>query len=159
MYIQNLNSYIVTDFLLRLRVVQKLCNSLSFRFLLFILVADASVTELQKFFCQCVIICYPVIMWPRSVGMPCVFMPCALDINSKIRVCGMLLINHQKHHISTTAIPMATKLCRMVTYNEDFSPIKSHDTLKSWSLNITWQVKMIVSPVLPRLWSPNLAGW
>ena len=35
--------------------------------------------------------------------------------------------------ISTTAMPMATKLARMVTHHEGLLPIKSHDTWITWS--------------------------
>ena len=36
---------------------------------------------------------------------------------------------------------MATTLCRMVTYSEGFPPIKSHDPIATWSLEITGQTK------------------
>ena len=36
-------------------------------------------------------------------------------------------------HISTTRVPMVTKLCRMVMYLEWLLPLKLHDPLITWS--------------------------
>ena len=44
----------------------------------------------------------------------------------------MALLDHminQKLYISTTTIPMVTKLVGVMTYFEEFLPIKSHDPL------------------------------
>ena len=38
---------------------------------------------------------------------------------------------------------IATKLGKMVTYDERLLPIKSHDLLITWSCEITWQTKNI----------------
>ena len=39
-------------------------------------------------------------------------------------------------HISTTTVPMTTKLDRMVAYLDGLLPIKSHDPLLAWSCEI-----------------------
>ena len=39
--------------------------------------------------------------------------------------------------IFTTTVPMVTKLARVVTYHEEFPPIKSHGTLTTWSCKST----------------------
>ena len=51
--------------------------------------------------------------------------------------------------ISTTEVPMVTKLGRMVTYIDGLLPIKPHDPLITWSCKIMWQTKNIIS-LLPR---------
>ena len=51
------------------------------------------------------------------------------------------------YHISTTAVPMTTKLGRMVTYLEGLLPIKSHDPLILCCSKITWQTKSIIPPL------------
>ena len=48
-------------------------------------------------------------------------------------------------HISTTRVPMATKLGRMLAYLDGLLPIKSHDPLIKWSCEIPWQTKAILS--------------
>ena len=45
------------------------------------------------------------------------------------------------HYISTTTVPMTTKLCRVVTYLKRFQTIKSFSTFITWSFKITWQTK------------------
>ena len=40
-------------------------------------------------------------------------------------------------YISTTTVPMTTKLDRMVAYLDGLLPIKSHDPLLAWSCEIT----------------------
>ena len=49
--------------------------------------------------------------------------------------------------ISTTTVPIATKLGRMVTYLEQLSPVKLFDPLVMWSYKITWQTKTIITPL------------
>ena len=49
------------------------------------------------------------------------------------------------HYISTTTVPMATKLDRMVTYLNGLVPVKSHSHLITWFCKITWQTKIIKS--------------
>ena len=41
-----------------------------------------------------------------------------------------------KQHISTTAMSIATKLDRMVTYHEGLPPVKLHNPLIKWSCKI-----------------------
>ena len=43
----------------------------------------------------------------------------------------------QTKHISTTRVPMTTKLDRMVTYLDGLLPIKSRDYLITWSCEVT----------------------
>ena len=45
---------------------------------------------------------------------------------------------------------MATKLGRVVTYNDVLPSIKSHDPLMTWSCDITSQTKSIRSPLPQR---------
>ena len=56
-------------------------------------------------------------------------------------------------------VPIATKLCRMVTYRDGPLPLKSIDHLITWSCKVTWQTKIIISLLQQRFWPPNLAGW
>ena len=61
-----------------------------------------------------------------------------------------------KPFISTTTMPMTTKLGRGVTYPEGVP--MSHGYIITWSCKIMWQTKIIYS-VPQYLWSPNLTGW
>ena len=66
-------------------------------------------------------------------------MPYALDIKSNSefrRACGILLFKHEKHFISTTTMPIATRLARVLTYYEGLPPIKSDDPLVTWSCEV-----------------------
>ena len=56
-----------------------------------------------------------------------------------------------KPYISTTTMPMATKLHRKVKYLQGLLPITSHDP---WSCGFSWITTM---PQYP--WSSKLAGW
>ena len=49
-------------------------------------------------------------------------------------------------NISTTSLPMATKLGRMRTSLEWLLPIKSHDHIIKWSSKVTWQTEIIMYP-------------
>ena len=74
----------------------------------------------------------------------------------------MILRHHvtrQNHCISTTTVPMAMKLSRMVTYLEGLLTSKSYNTLIKWSCNVTWQTKSIISLLSECLWPPKLTGW
>ena len=51
------------------------------------------------------------------------------------------------NYISTITVPMATSLGRMVTYFEQLLTIKSFNPLITWSYEITWQTKVIMSPL------------
>ena len=59
--------------------------------------------------------------------------------------------------IISTAMSMATKLYRVVTYHEGLPSIKSHNPLITWSYEITWEAGSILSPLRQYLWLPNLA--
>ena len=56
-------------------------------------------------------------------------------------------VTEENHYISTTRVPMATKLDKMITYFDGLLPIKSHDSLITWSCGITWKTKTIISPI------------
>ena len=56
------------------------------------------------------------------------------------------------------SITMTTKLGRMVAHLDGLLPIKSHDSLMTWSCDITWQAKTIISPLRQSLWPRNLEG-
>ena len=43
--------------------------------------------------------------------------------------------------ISTTTVPIATKLDTLVTYLKKLFPINSHGSWVKWSFNFTWQIK------------------
>ena len=63
----------------------------------------------------------------------------------------VVLWNHVTNYnrcISTTIVPMASKLGRMVTYDDELLPVKSHDPLVTLSWEITWQTKIIISPLM-----------
>ena len=47
--------------------------------------------------------------------------------------------------MATTTMSMATKLVRAVTYHERLPPLKSYDPLNTWSWEIIWQTKSIIS--------------
>ena len=64
-------------------------------------------------------------------------MPFVLEKNSYGRACGMFLF------ISTTAVPLATKLGKVVTCHEGFASIKSRGPLITWHCKITWQTNNI----------------
>ena len=53
---------------------------------------------------------------------------------------------------------MTTKFGRVVTYHEGLPHIKSHDPLITWSAEIMWQTKIIMSPIPKCPWPQNLAG-
>ena len=53
---------------------------------------------------------------------------------------------------------MVTKFGRMKTYLEGLLPMKSQDAFIRWSCKITWQTKIIISPIPLCLWPHNLAG-
>ena len=51
---------------------------------------------------------------------------------------------------------MVTKLDRVVDYDEGHSTMISHDTLNTWSREVTWQIKSLKSPILQNLQPLNL---
>ena len=65
----------------------------------------------------------------------------------------------KNHYISPSKIPMATKLVRLVAYLEGLLPIKSNDTLITWSCDITRQTNIHRSPLLQYTCPLNLADW
>ena len=68
-------------------------------------------------------------------------------------------VTNWNYYISTTVVPMVTKLGRMVTYLELLLTIKLFNGLITWSCKVTWHTKTIISPLLECLWSPKLAEW
>ena len=83
-------------------------------------------------------------VWPRSCVVPvnyCLYnlkfcvckhgMLCSLEIHSsggsKRGQMWNLAFNYKRRYISTTTMPMATKVGRMMTYHEGLTTEKSHD--------------------------------
>ena len=58
--------------------------------------------------------------------------------------------------ISTTRVPVATKLERMVTYLEGLVATKSLFTLITWSCKFAFLTKAIISRLQKRQWPSNL---
>ena len=63
-----------------------------------------------------------------------------------------------RYVIFSTTMPMATKLNRVIIYNEEIPSIKSQDPL-TWSCKIAWQIQYDVSLLPQDLWSMNMARW
>ena len=86
--------------------------------------------------------------------------PCVYDITWPFdQVALRDHVTYWNHHMSATALPIGTKLGRMVAYLDRLLPIESHDPLNSWSFKIMWQTKIIISPLPRWLWPSNLTGW
>ena len=65
---------------------------------------------------------------------------------------------HLQELIQLRLIKMGmVKLGRMVAYLDRLHPIKSNDPLITWSCKITWQTKIIISPLPQCLRQSNLA--
>ena len=64
-----------------------------------------------------------------------------------------------KHYISTFTIPMATKIGRLVTYNEELSFKELPYPLMTRLCDFTWQTKIIISPLPQYLWPLNVGWW
>ena len=65
----------------------------------------------------------------------------------------------RKFHISSSTRPVITKLWRVVIYDKGKAPIRSQDPRTMWSLEVTWQIKIKIPPLLQGLWPPNVSGW
>ena len=59
----------------------------------------------------------------------------------------------------TTALSLASKLCRFVTYLEGLLPIKTHEPFTTWSREFMWQTRTVISlylhyhvPINTKLW-------
>ena len=50
-------------------------------------------------------------------------------------------------YISTTTVPMVTKLDRMVNYHEGLLVRKSHDPLITWCCEITWHITISTNSI------------
>ena len=120
---------------------------------------------LQKCFIQCSVIRYPDSVWPASAVLIWhVISFHTMRINDytiMINLSNMwnLVLQSLKTYISTTTTPMTTKHGRVATYHDGLQLIKSHDPLITWSCRITWQTKIIISPLTKCLCPPNSAGW
>ena len=68
------------------------------------------------------------------------------------------VINYS-YHIFTTTVPMPTKLGKRVTYIDGFLPMKLHDSSITWSCEILWQPKIILSLLPQYLLTLNLISW
>ena len=119
-----------------------------------------------QFFCQCFIIRYPGSVRPES-HLPCAFMPCASEVNSNgrgfKRDIWNLALQPLKIYISTTAMLVANKLGRVVTYHERLLLTKSLDRLITLSCEILRQTENIShnqSAYAHQTWQyGNLAWW
>ena len=70
-----------------------------------------------------------------------------------------ILWSRENNYISTTTNSMATELGSIVTYFKGLLPFKLQDSYVTWSFGITWQTKIIISP-LPQCLEPlNMEGW
>ena len=54
-------------------------------------------------------------------------------------------MTNKNHYISASRVCMTTKLSKMVTYLDGLLRLKSHDHLVTWSCEINWQTKSIIS--------------
>ena len=70
----------------------------------------------------------------------------------------MVLQGHVKH-FSFCMTTTTKQNGKMVIHYKKPQPIKSHNPLNTWSCEVTWQIKNILSPLPQYLWPPNLAGW
>ena len=71
-------------------------------------------------------------------------------------LCGFKREANEKPYICPSAIPMATKLGRVVTCSERTPPSKSRDLFITWSRD---KFKKLISALPQYLWPPNLAEW
>ena len=75
---------------------------------------------------------------------------------SQMRLIKQVLMTYnikimwQTKNLSSSAVPVPTRLGGKITYLYELLPIKSHDPLITWSCKIMWQTKII---------SPLSAGW
>ena len=100
-------------------------------------------------------------LWPQKVTVCRLTMEASTD---KVRwpFDHVVLRDYEtnlNHLISTTTMPMATKLEGIVTCLKGLLLIKLPNSLFRWSYKITYQTETIVY-TLPRCpWPPNLAQW
>ena len=76
--------------------------------------------------------------------------------------CHMVLWDHwtnSNYYNSSTRVAIATKLWWMVTWFNGLLPKNSHECFITWSSDITWQTKSIISPLPQCLWKPNWLRW
>ena len=59
-------------------------------------------------------------------------------------------VTNQKH-FSTTTVPKATKLGKMINYLDGLLHIKSDDPLIAWSFKIMWQIETTLATKLGRM--------
>ena len=64
-----------------------------------------------------------------------------------VHVVLLYHVTNKNHYISSTRVPMATKLDRMETYFERLLTI-SHFTLCTWFCKVTWQKKFLFMSLL-----------
>ena len=83
--------------------------------------------------------------------MPCKFKLCPLDTMADLSesVLWNLSLQPLKQYTSTIAMPMTTKLGRVVTYHDRYLPIKLHKPLITWSYDITGPTKIISTTRVP----------
>ena len=64
---------------------------------------------------------------------------------------------NQKLNISYSTKSVTTKLKRAVTYDEENSPMMSHDPLTIWSREVTWKIESLLSSLLKCLWFSKMS--
>ena len=67
--------------------------------------------------------------------------------------------DNKKHYLSTNTMPMATKLGRVVTYNEESPSIKSQDPMITYSCMVMRKNEYVISLLPQDLWPLKSAMW
>ena len=65
----------------------------------------------------------------------------------------------EKVYISTFTTPTAIKIAREVDYDNGSPPRESSNTLITWSPEISWQMKTVLSPFPRSLDQTNMTPW
>ena len=70
---------------------------------------------------------------------------------------GDVIMSRSRGKLKTLYLYYQSVMATKVTYLDGPVPIKSHDSLITWSSEITWQSKTTISSLSECVWSPNLA--
>ena len=70
--------------------------------------------------------------------------------------CSDNHVTNEEHYISTSTKLMATKLDREVACDEKMLYTKPHNLLITWTHQITWQIKTVISTISRDLWATKL---
>ena len=68
-------------------------------------------------------------------------------------------VTNEIYYVSTTTRHMAIKLGKEVIYYNGLLCQKSHNPLNTWSHQVTWQIKYVISLLPQCLKPPNLRAW